>query len=633
MVRYNGRNKLITTAVNGNQIGIKMSGGTSSIGGSISTRRYTKRRVRVNLKYCGPVYYRGQLWSFNGDNCVKKAPFRQASAGGVGNINNPRKKCNISCSVDIDNCDICEAIKLIRQYFIYRFGEDGIVLVAPQEALQSDGINNVINGEKIYHFDSNHAESFSLPRKVRDAVDAVNNLKLKYRLKDSPEKIVHIVGYIAPSLQKKLRKKFFGNYEETFGSGANRETLYGFGYGVNHIDLYTIIRLFWDTNYTKGIKYNGETFNTLNDIPTGSVDRMYQLFVNDDKFYGAAEDDTSNIQSIEKWDTSRVTNMSGMFMGATNFNGYIGMSSDDQHQSWSVSSVKDFSYMFHGAEKFNTSLYSWAWSIGQNYLNLDQTINMSSMFRGASSFNKNISMWPVDKVLDLSHMFHGASAFNNNNHELDDTDLKWLSKNKDGHIILNDIIRYDRYKNKYLNIAFQYPYKAYKAGLSHSWIFLDRVNLTSMFERAISFNLPYKGFNNTNKWDWDVSKASNLDRMFFGANNLQVDMSDWVIPLTFDKTGKQTQGPKEMFGAECGYTVPADLNQFYSTGTKMLCNLFPRKFVEEPKDQGAPIYYFSNQCYPNTLPGTSGVSTKFFQCGWSNDVNNPFFEECMCPPP
>ena len=104
MVRYNGRQKLLTSTLNTNQIGLKMSGTAPSVGTSISARRYTKRRVRDNLKFCGPVYYHGQLWSSNsGDSCVKKAPKNQSLAGGVGRINNPRTKCNIKCISDKDD--------------------------------------------------------------------------------------------------------------------------------------------------------------------------------------------------------------------------------------------------------------------------------------------------------------------------------------------------------------------------------------------------------------------------------------------------------------------------------------------------------------------------------------------------
>ena len=478
MVRYNGRNKLITTAVNGNQIGIKMSGGTSSIGGSISTRRYTKRRVRDNLKYCGPVYYRGQLWSFNGDNCVKKAPFRQASAGGVGNINNPRKKCNISCSVDIDNCDICEAIKLIRQYFIYRFGEDGIVLVAPQETLQSDGINDVINGEKIYHFDSNHAEYFSLPRKVRNAVDTVNNLKLKYRLKDSPEKIVHIVGYIAPSLQKKLRKMFFGNYEETFGSGANREIIYAFGNGVLSDDLYKIIQMFRDSNYKSPITYsNGVKYYYLNDIPTGSVKTMKNLFAKDRQFTGLT--DFPGIMPIDLWDTSSVEDMSYMFAGAYNFNGDI--------NNWDTSNVTNMQSMFSGASSFTTIISNWDTS---------SVINMSYMFNGATKFNEDISNWDTSSVTDMSYMFFEASNFNNDiNTSLvtvnDKTYIAWDTRNV-------------------TNMSYMFYAATNFNGLITKWNVSKVRYMMYMFNQAINFNQYLKNreivLNNSNIYEaWDLS--------------------------------------------------------------------------------------------------------------------------------
>ena len=115
MVRYNGRQKLLTSTLNTNQIGLKMSGTAPSVGSSISARRYTKRRVRDNLKFCGPVYYHGQLWSHNsGDSCVKRAPKNQSLAGGVGRINNPRTKCNIKCMSDKDYDTITFSLINIR---------------------------------------------------------------------------------------------------------------------------------------------------------------------------------------------------------------------------------------------------------------------------------------------------------------------------------------------------------------------------------------------------------------------------------------------------------------------------------------------------------------------------------------
>ena len=554
MVRYNGRNKLLTTAVNGNQIGLKMSGNAPSVGRAISTRRYTKRRVRDNLKYCGPVYYRGQLWSFNGDNCVEKAPLRQSSAGGVGHINHPRKKCNISCSVD--NCDICEAIKLIRQYFIHRFGEDGIVLVAPQETLQSDGINDVINGEKIYHFDSNHAEYYSLPRKVRDAVDAVNNLKLKYRLKDSPEKIVHIVGYIAPSLQKTLREKFFGNYEETFGSGANEETLYGFGYGFSYYNLWSIIALFRNNGYTQGINYKGEHFATLNElsrVPFLAIGSLQRLFQDDHLIGGSQAGQIQAIMEMDQWDTSNVTEMNYMFSGASNFNGEIGGWNTGKVQlmqnmfqnatsfngsyivSWNTSNVTDMSHMFDGATNFNQDFGRW---------NTSNVTDMSYMFSGASNFNGEIGGWNTKNVTDMSHMFRGASKFNQYIGGWDTSNVTDMSSMFDGASTFNkDISGWNIRKVTNMSGMFRGASK-FNQDIASGWDTWNVTDMSYMFNGASDFN---KNLNslftskvtnmsgmflgaikfNENIRSWDTSNVTDMSSMFNGAFEFNQYIADW----------------------------------------------------------------------------------------------------------
>ena len=47
----------------------------------------------------------------------------------------------------------------------------------------------------------------------------------------------------------------------------------------------------------------------------------------------------NNYGSIDKWDTSRVTNMSYLFQNRNHFNFDI--------SKWNTSNVKDMSYMFH----------------------------------------------------------------------------------------------------------------------------------------------------------------------------------------------------------------------------------------------------------------------------------------------
>ena len=92
------------------------------------------------------------------------------------------------------------------------------------------------------------------------------------------------------------------------------------------------------------------------------------------------------------WDVSNITNMSGMFSGATNFNQDI--------SGWDVSNVTDMSGMFSGT-LFNQDLSSW---------DVSNVTDMSGMFVGAG-FNQDISSWDVSNVTDMSEMF-SYSSFN-----------------------------------------------------------------------------------------------------------------------------------------------------------------------------------------------------------------------------
>ena len=72
---------------------------------------------------------------------------------------------------------------------------------------------------------------------------------------------------------------------------------------------------------------------------------------------------------IASWDTSEITNMTGLFLDEADFNGDI--------SRWNVSSV----------------------------------MYMTGMFMGARSFNGDLSQWDVSKVRYMLNMLHGATSF------------------------------------------------------------------------------------------------------------------------------------------------------------------------------------------------------------------------------
>ena len=104
-------------------------------------------------------------------------------------------------------------------------------------------------------------------------------------------------------------------------------------------------------------------------------------------------------QPIGNWDVSNVTNMSWMFANECNqFHQF--------NQSliyWNVSNVTDMSYMFGMAFNFDQNISSW---------DVSSVTNMSGMFSRAEAFNHNISSWDVSNVTDMSWMFYGVNSYN-----------------------------------------------------------------------------------------------------------------------------------------------------------------------------------------------------------------------------
>jgi surface protein len=98
---------------------------------------------------------------------------------------------------------------------------------------------------------------------------------------------------------------------------------------------------------------------------------------------------------MDKWDASRVTDMSNLFEDLDTFNEDI--------SSWDVSNVTDMREMFQGATSFNQDIGSW---------DVSNVTDMSGMFEEADSFNQDIGGWNVSSVTDMHDMFNGAQSFN-----------------------------------------------------------------------------------------------------------------------------------------------------------------------------------------------------------------------------
>lgn len=86
-------------------------------------------------------------------------------------------------------------------------------------------------------------------------------------------------------------------------------------------------------------------------------------------------------------DTSKITDMSGLFMGEENFDADI--------SNWNVSHVKDMSKMFARTKNINVDLSIWDTS---------SVRTMRGMFE-KSDFKGDISHWNTSNVRDMSGLF------------------------------------------------------------------------------------------------------------------------------------------------------------------------------------------------------------------------------------
>ena len=127
----------------------------------------------------------------------------------------------------------------------------------------------------------------------------------------------------------------------------------------------------------------------LNFIDTSLITDMRLLFSGLKRFNGKI--DKWDNQPIDGWNTSKVTSMAGMFLGASSFNQPIG--------EWNTSKVTDMTGMFTGAKSFNQPIGGWDTS---------NVKRIGLMFSGAKSFDQNISKWDVSNVTLVYDMFYGC---------------------------------------------------------------------------------------------------------------------------------------------------------------------------------------------------------------------------------
>jgi len=108
-------------------------------------------------------------------------------------------------------------------------------------------------------------------------------------------------------------------------------------------------------------------------------------------------------EDISSWDTSNVTDMSGMFHGVSVFNQDIGR--------WDVSKVTNMSYMFGSSDGGFTGVVAFNQDLGD--WDVGRVTNFRGMFRRNFVFNQDISDWNMISATSVQQMFDRATSFSN----------------------------------------------------------------------------------------------------------------------------------------------------------------------------------------------------------------------------
>jgi surface protein len=256
----------------------------------------------------------------------------------------------------------------------------------------------------------------------------------------------------------------------------------------------------WNTNTVtnmSGMFYNAQQFNQPIDTwDVSAVTNMSGMFANTQQFN----------QPIGSWNTSAVTNMLGVFANTQQFNQPIG--------SWNTSSVTDMSAMFTNAYVFNQPIGSW---------NTSAVTNMSSMFSNTQQFNQPIGSWNTSAVTNMGLMFSNTQQFNQpigswNTSAVTNMGLMFREASQFNQPIgswntsavteMNGMFR--------LASVFNQPIG--------SWNTSAVTYMSYMFDGANAFNQPIGSWNTTN--------VSDMSSMFSGATAFNQSLGAWNLRIS-----------------------------------------------------------------------------------------------------
>eukprot|EP00949_MAST-11_sp_MAST-11-sp1_P004618 g4618.t1 len=216
---------------------------------------------------------------------------------------------------------------------------------------------------------------------------------------------------------------------------------------------------------------------------------------------------------ISVWDTSEVTDMSGLFCtanecgnnkksAAASFNGDLSawdvgkVSSITQSKSSSFSGFLVVDILYTGSMLTHISLYF-------------------EVFYGAREFKSDVSKWNVAKVSTMSAMFREAASFNSDLSAWDVGRVSGISQNTRAFLYPRSVLLGTSVQQRPFFYATKFDSDVSK------WNVARATNMGYMFYGAYNF------YSDVSKWN--VAKVSNMENSFLASGNFNGDVSKWDV--------------------------------------------------------------------------------------------------------
>ncbi|NAS14355.1 BspA family leucine-rich repeat surface protein [Poritiphilus flavus] len=338
---------------------------------------------------------------------------------------------------------------------------------------------------------TSNSKSITIPATGTYDVDLGNDGS--YELLDQTGTItvdVTTYSYTSGEIQLALRNAISGSGTLTrihFNNGGDRQKLLSVDQWGNSISWSTLAGAFYGCT-------NLEVKAT--DSPDlGNVTNMGSAF--------RACTSLTGTTSFSNWNTAKVTNMSSMFEGASEFNVDIG--------SWNTSKVTLMSFMFQDASAFDQDIGSW---------DVANVTNLHKMFRFAASFNQDIGSWNTSMVQNMGGIFRGASAFDQDIGSWNTSAVIDMALIFEGATVFNqDIGSWDTSNVTSMYAVFE-DASAFDQDIG-SWNMSKVTDMDSMFMNASSFNQDISS--------WNVSGVTDMSKMFSGATAFDQNLGAWDL--------------------------------------------------------------------------------------------------------